>query len=813
MKKNYLHSGYLFIFTLMVSFVFAACSSSDDVAEAITSVIETSGEQNDADTEGITVTTSSSDRITNFHADATTRAAEAAPEALTMPEAPSVPADAIVIENTDYPNWMLESGKTYVVNGTLSDMQLQLTDCTIYFTETANVSLGNFWSAGGTCTIYILPGATVVDNLGSSIANLTNVNVYNYSENYTFTKSTMYVQSSSKFYTAVDLNYVSYLENQGEMYVGGNLAVDNFTTAANAVSTVIGTTTTTETLKFCHNSQEYFAGAVNTKYVDVNGAANVYVGCSMTVETDLAISNDIDFWFDGGELSCANLSISSGRVMLSAGSLIQVAGQLYVNNPSDYTYIKLLGGEDTYAVANCNHFAINQTYDLLNVFVFPNGGVIGLNYNQVGYNGGSQFDAWNMERYEETLVALPANVKVNNDTYANVAKSDCVPDGVDTPEPIDPYIDHVSTIDPVEGHDHLYSSTGIALGNNRTYVSYHTQGDDFGGCVEAITLDKSAVTATLNNYMESEESVRDFNHVYLDTKTNTIYAAGGDYNKGAILMAVGLASDGTFSEGSGDADELTVIRLLDGHTDRNLPDGKYARDGNCVVRNGDYFNVASTGGFEALQINGDEYTRYADDLKLTDSKGKFVAIDKNNSSKMVTLNLANDDGETADVEINLYNTSDVFMENELINTITVSGVAPVDGKNVCQLDGNYIYACLGEAGMQIFNSSTGSLVLTFKPNGYSDSRVNGMDYDDDYLYLACGSAGLYVLSKAAIAAGKTERADIVVDKYTQLGLSAGHNLDDDAAVKSANYVSVDSDKYIYVAWGRDGLQIFRLVEP
>ncbi len=88
-----------------------------------------------------------------------------------------------------------------------------------------------------------------------------------------------------------------------------------------------------------------------------------------------------------------------------------------------------------------------------------------------------------------------------------------------------------------------------------------------------------------------------------------------------------------------------------------------------------------------------------------------------------------------------------------------------------------------------------------------------MDYDDDYLYLACGSAGLYVLSKAAIAAGKTERADIVVDKYTQLGLSAGHNLDDDAAVKSANYVSVDSDKYIYVAWGRDGLQIFRLVEP
>ena len=68
------------------------------------------------------------------------------------------------------------------------------------------------------------------------------------------------------------------------------------------------------------------------------------------------------------------------------------------------------------------------------------------------------------------------------------------------------------------------------------------------------------------------------------------------------------------------------------------------------------------------------------------------------------------------------------------------------------------------------------------------STVNGMDYDERYLYLAYGSEGLYVLDK--------ETLDVVAC-YTHSG------------GKSANYVKVDGG-YIYVAYGRNGLQVFKL---
>ncbi len=111
----------------------------------------------------------------------------------------------------------------------------------------------------------------------------------------------------------------------------------------------------------------------------------------------------------------------------------------------------------------------------------------------------------------------------------------------------------------------------------------------------------------------------------------------------------------------------------------------------------------------------------------------------------------------------------------------------------------------------MFAKGNSAALLSWKPT--NASRVNGMDYDNNYIYLACGSAGVYVLDKAKAAAGEA----VVVAKYNKLGASMaadsselGNVTEKNSGLKSANFISVDAGGYIYVAFGRDGFQVFKL---
>jgi hypothetical protein len=74
---------------------------------------------------------------------------------------------------------------------------------------------------------------------------------------------------------------------------------------------------------------------------------------------------------------------------------------------------------------------------------------------------------------------------------------------------------------------------------------------------------------------------------------------------------------------------------------------------------------------------------------------------------------------------------------------------------------------------------------------------NGCAVDSKYIYLAYGSFGLIVLDKAKVQAGETDPSKCEVAKKK--------------ASKSANYVALGNG-YIYVAYGRDRLQVFKLVD-
>lgn len=77
------------------------------------------------------------------------------------------------------------------------------------------------------------------------------------------------------------------------------------------------------------------------------------------------------------------------------------------------------------------------------------------------------------------------------------------------------------------------------------------------------------------------------------------------------------------------------------------------------------------------------------------------------------------------------------------------------------------------------------------PQGYA----NGVTFDSNYIYLACGSYGLVVLDK-----NKTEDGKPVIVAKKRC-----------ATTNSANYVTVDNG-LIYVAYGKSRLQVFKLID-
>ena len=134
-----------------------------------------------------------------------------------------------------------------------------------------------------------------------------------------------------------------------------------------------------------------------------------------------------------------------------------------------------------------------------------------------------------------------------------------------------------------------------------------------------------------------------------------------------------------------------------------------------------------------------------------------------------------------------YDASDFAFANK-INTLNAVGtIEPVDGKNVIAMDGNDIYVCLSKGGLVRY---TNGIQSGFFQRGENNSvPVNGMAFDDKYIYVANGS---FVS---------------VLDKATMEEICYYHA----SSKKSANYIALRNKK-IYVAFGEDGLQVFKLTE-
>lgn len=354
------------------------------------------------------------------------------------------------------------------------------------------------------------------------------------------------------------------------------------------------------------------------------------------------------------------------------------------------------------------------------------------------------------------------------------------------------------------------SATGVVVDDNNVYVCYHTNGTAQAGMLDYFTTDNNGhvtLQQSISAVDASKKNAVDWNNIVLDKEQHKLIGTGNG-QKGGLITSLSLTDAGAFdtnaSSTAGSTLEplkATVLQKVTAATE-----GKKTGDGNAVIVNDDYYQVATLYGTETFN-RSDLSGAYAS--KLGDAK----YITKDNKNVYVSYV----DGDH--LKVNSYDANNVRLDNgtTLFNAGKFETFKGTNGKSVMAVDGNDIYVCLGKGGLAKYTNGTLSglfipkdATYTYKVDAentkYADGTVvtrgycNGVCVKGDKIYIAYGSLGLIVINKSDMTATTENAAKQTpeVARYT--------------AGKSANFVAVDDNNNIYVAYGRNCLKVLRLVD-
>ena len=388
---------------------------------------------------------------------------------------------------------------------------------------------------------------------------------------------------------------------------------------------------------------------------------------------------------------------------------------------------------------------------------------------------------------EDNLV-VPSSVSIHANSWLPASEDGCRAEVGQVPvvEVLPPSAD-----DP----KHKYSATGIAFKDNLVYLCWHSNpktnmgyaqedyspsvdsADDFGGIIDIININTYDIQSSIfEQSMENDEFK--YNHIiYADNK---LYSAATNFSVGAALSEISLTPDGKFPA----IDQFNEVRVaLTGYS------------ANCVERvGGNLLTISgySNGGINRFAVNdfSNQSMKYIND-NIADFQGKYIYYNKN-KDKVITLN------NTDRGIVTIYN-ADMVEEH----SFEVGSISPTDGKNVCISDDSHIYVCRGQNGFDVYDYS-GNRV------GGSRKSANGVDVDENYIYLAAGD-GLVVLDKNITYTDVDGNVyNQTIKRFNYSGRGATSVTDETSVKQSANFVKKGPDGRIYVAYGMYGLQIYEL---
>ncbi|MCH5238917.1 MAG: hypothetical protein J1F38_01715 [Muribaculaceae bacterium] len=393
-----------------------------------------------------------------------------------------------------------------------------------------------------------------------------------------------------------------------------------------------------------------------------------------------------------------------------------------------------------------------------------------------------------------------------------------------------PSLDVVAEVEsPTHDHNdgknnrHLSATSLVYDNNGNIFASYHMRGgnwgedtydkDDVEGCIERWTFSPSE-GIQIGNWMWTDEF--DFNHIYLDKTSGYVITVGHKAGENQVdkhtdfggiigkmpaeVWESNWNSNQTLTREDFQYKYLTTDEELfgdyeneSGNVTNQKLDYKNAGDGNCVVRDGDYYLVATSAGYG--KISAEDFGRIKDEAGVplfvrTDGSAKYLVKDGENIH-VLYLNERPVGGSQADSEssASLATMSiDAFPAKVSSPKTLGANISPVDGKNVIAVDGDVIYACLSKGGLQIGDNTP----IKFSDQEDGSRSVNGVAVDDKYIYVANGSY-VSVLDKAT--------HKIVAERKGNF-----KNV-------SANFVEVrniDGNRYVFVAFGQEGIKVFQL---
>lgn len=817
-------------FTKLVTFSFAAmllasCSDSNDnpfvpnPGEVTKNII---GEE----VTSITDPQELAGSVINYKAKAATRAAGATTANLSdvygMPSLPSHNG-AIEIKNNDGCKG-LDGSKTYIIKkGTKISSELNLNGATLFIE--GELTSKNLWNnsawinnAAQKGKIYILKGGTLhIDNNNTALFNNTGVYCYNYGGTLKKEGSNMYLEQGDAYFTTGNIEVKNELKVKGLLYVGGDATVGKLSTESDAKINIQGNLLGTEKQDLSVDGCILnINGKAKVNKLTIQGSTPKLYACSFEV-TDKMVLNS-----NGAEAHINNLK--TGAIDQCAGSTIYLVNNSVIDCKGTYTNANnghnqyypdgeskiILQGDNANAIFRAAEVKYKGSNDQGNILIAPgtyayfstcyifrtsgSGGVIYMDCDKFTNNGNSA-----TYTYAPGLSDCTKRYDMYNDPVVPTSCDGTTPEPTPTPPEPGKKIDVITVID-YTNHTHDISATCIQPYNDKLYMSYHTNEENqkdpnkkTGGCIEVFKTENNQTT--MLQYLQDKKELYDFNHLMVDGKdaTKYVYIAGHSTN-GGMMGRIALDSNGLLNTEVKDIDETTTLNPLTivdwEHT------GLAKSDENCIVRDGNKLMVATTRGYGVYDAN----TLDLIGKKETPGKAKHIAL---NNQYIVTLHYNNEvesDDEAVSGALQVFPLGADILTATPARTINVSSIAPNDGKNTIAIDGNHIYVCRSAKGLSCYNLTTGEEVWnwgapltanTKVPQGYA----NGVTYDANYIYLACGSYGLVVLDKNNMENGKPVK---VVKKRAEAGMSA-------------NYVTLDGG-YIYVAYGKSRLRVMKLID-
>lgn len=494
--------------------------------------------------------------------------------------------------------------------------------------------------------------------------------------------------------------------------------------------------------------------------------------------------NVTDNTYSGDKGNKKVVKVGEAELNLKKGGQIQIAdlgvvnvNNLVTDNASD-AQIKLQG-DNAVAVIKADNFT-NNGDATINAFATPGtNSVLLLQMSKcfmgttlMPSSGDLDISASYLDYDKTTSGALIEPKDEDNEQYGYIL-SDEAKKASATPK-----LDLVASF----GENNGMSASCIQTVGNYVYVSYHTYGNgktNLKGGLEVLHMADNKLTG---DQVVNGKAGMDINHVMVDN--NKAYIAATDINKGAFLGVVPLENN-VYS--------TTMTQyVLDAVNKKN------DIDANCVVKYGDNIVMSSTRGYEFYDKEfGHTYFQTTADAKgLASANGNLYSL------------LAT--GKNTTGTVNVFNGIDLRQDKTTTSFTTDGNVGPENGKNTVAVDGTDIYVCQGERGIVRYNAKgekvwdyTVPTIANEKSKKYGNVKgyCNGVAISGNYVYVAAGGYGVVVLNKAD---GKEVCHRTAFNGFLENGKWANPN--------SANYVTIGQDGYIYVAYGKSRVQVFKLTQ-